>query len=125
MRKKPCIGFCIADAFEAFCWHMDQTDVVEEYGDRYLHNWLHTWDDGGRRLLRCRKCGGYILCQYSEYHGMDYDDYYLDYFPVSGAEEAHILNEKYDGYAIEKEYPGRWLICDPGRAPQWREKPGV
>ncbi len=120
MRRKPCIGFCFRDAYEAFCGHMNDMEVVEEYGDRFMHNWLHTWDDGGRMLLRCRKCHGFILAQYSEYHGMAYDDYYLDYFPVSGPEEAHELNEKFDGHAIEAEFPGRWLACDPCRAPRWR-----
>ena len=117
MKRRPCIGFYMDDAFEAYK-HME-TEVVEEYGDRVGPNWLHTWDEGGRRLLRCKKCGGFILYQFSELLSMEDDDYFSDYFPVSGPDEAKMLNEKYDGYAIEAEFPERWLICDPCKAPHW------
>ena len=120
MEGWPCIGFAMEKPDKAYS-HMD-TEVVEEYGDSCGNNWLHTWSEGGRRLLRCKKCGGYILYQLSELHGMEYDDYYADYFPVSGPEEARELNEKYDGYSIETEFPRRWLICDPGRTPRWNDE---
>ncbi len=120
MNKRPCIGFYMEDAFEAY-QHMG-TEVIEEYGDRVGHNWLHTWDEGGRKLLRCRKCGGYILCQFSELHSMEDEDYYSDSFQVSGPEEARNLNRMYDGYKIETDFPGRWLICDPCKAPLWSDR---
>lgn len=119
MEGKPCIGFSMENAVEAYK-HME-TEAVEEYGDHFNNNWLHTWDDGERVLLRCKNCGGYILCQTSEYHGMEDDDYYADYFPVSGSDEAHKLNEQFDGDAIETDFPGRWLICDPCRTPHWNK----
>lgn len=120
MKNKPCIGFYMEDAFEAYYKHMDP-EVVEEYGDKAGQNWLHTWDEGGRTLLRCKRCGGYMLRQYSELHSIEDDDYYSDFFPVTGPEEARSLNEKYDGYTIETDFPGRWLICDPCKAPRWSD----
>lgn len=119
MKKGACIGFRMDDAVKAYR-HMD-VEVVEEYGDKSGLHWLHTWDDGGRKLLRCRNCGGYILCQVSELKGIEFDDYYADFFPVSGPAEARNLNEEYDGYAIEAEFLGRWLICDPCRVPRWSD----
>lgn len=97
------------------------TEIIEEYGDRFELNWLHTWDEGGRKLLKCKRCGGFILCQFSELHSMEDDDYFLDYFPVSSPEEARNLNAKYDGYAIESDFPDRWLICDPCKPPHWSD----
>ncbi len=44
--------------------------------------------------------------QSSEYHGPENDDY-VDYFPVADESVADSLNEKYDGYAIEREFGGR------------------
>ena len=119
MDGKACIGFDLEDPSEAFYRHMDPETVVE-YGDVYELKQLHVWHDGGRQLLRCRKCGGYILCQYSEYHGMEEgDDYSREFFPVSGPEEAREINEKLDGYEIISRFPRRWLSCDPGRTPYW------
>ncbi|MBR2669229.1 MAG: hypothetical protein IKE36_05465 [Solobacterium sp.] len=109
-----CIAFNMADAKEAFD-HMreDHEDVIEYGGYAYGHN-LFTWDTGNRTLRRCRKCGGYILVQDSEYHGMEDDDYYTDYFPVDSPEEADELNKKYSGFEIETEFPGRYLMFDKG-----------
>ena len=118
VENKACIGFYMKNPYEAYFGHMD-TEIVEEYGDTYQMNQLHIWQYGGRRLLRCKKCGGYILCQYSEYHGIEFDEYSQEYFPVSGPEEARDLNAKYNGYQIIMKFPGRWLSCDPCRAPYW------
>lgn len=114
---KPCIGFSMDDAAEAF-EHMDK-EIVKDYGDTWGKNILHTWDDGHRVLLRCKRCGGYMLLQLSEFHGMGDDDYYADYFPVSGPREAEELNEKYDGEEIEESFPGRWMIADA--RPHWNK----
>ena len=85
----PCIGFKEDRAIDAFNHFMGNLERVEDYGDRCEGHFLHTWDDGYRRLLRCRACGGYLLLQSSEFHGFrDDDSYYSDYFPVSGPEEA-------------------------------------
>ena len=107
---KPCIGFSMDDAEKA-CRHMD-TERIKDYGDTCGKNRLHTWDDGRRVLMRCKNCGGYILLQVSEFHGMEDDGYYVDYFPVSGPREAQLINEKYNGEKIEEEFPHRWLIAD-------------
>ena len=107
---KPCVGFSMEEAKEAY-EHMDR-ELVRDYGDIYGNNILHTWDDGWRTLMRCKKCGGYILLQVSEFHGMDDDSYYVDYFPVAGPAEAQEINEKYNGEKIEEEFPQKWLIAD-------------
>ena len=69
--------------------------------------------------MRCKKCGGYILLQVSEFHGMDDDSYYVDYFPVAGPTEARDINERYNGEKIEEEFPLRWLIADG--YPHWNK----
>ena len=84
---------------------------VTDYGDTCNKHPLYTWDDGHRTLVRCKNCGGYILVQRSEYHSFtdDPDSYYTDLFPVSSPEEADELNRKYDGFAIERKFKGRYL----------------
>ena len=112
---KPCIAFEMDSAEDA--WNHMAFEVVEEYGGMQYGNTLYTWDRGDRTLLRCKKCGGYVLCQSSEYSDIinGNDDYYDDYFPVSGPEEADALNRKYDGFAIEREFPGRCLMRTNGK----------
>ena len=89
-----CIAFEMKNAEEAWL-HMRGYDIVERYGDRCNNHWLHTWDDGERYLAKCRNCGGYILVQNSEFHGID-DDCYSDYFPVTSPAEAHMLNNQFE-----------------------------
>lgn len=115
--SKPCIGFSMDDAVKAY-EHMDR-ELVKDYGDTCGKNILHTWDDGHRVLVRCKKCGGYMLLQMSEFHGMEDDSYYADYFPVTGPKEAQELNDKYNGEQIEEEFPCRWLIADSN--PHWNK----
>ena len=103
-----CIAFDMKSAFDA--WDHMKLETVENYGGRAYGHYLHTWDDGERILARCKNCGGYILIQSSEYHGMEDDDYYGDYFPVDSPEEADELNRKYDGWEIETEFPYRYLM---------------
>ena len=112
---KPCIGFALDDPGEAFN-HMKDKELIIDYGDVCGKKILHTWDDGRRLLMRCRKCGGYILVQMSEFHGEE-DSYYTDYFPVSGPGEARAINEKYSGEEIEMGFPDKWMICEGG--PHW------
>lgn len=108
---KSCEAFLMDDVQKA--WeHMDY-EIVKDYGDRCNGHFLHTWDEGKRLLGKCKNCGGYVLVQRSEFHGMD-DDYYRDYFPVSSPEEAAELNRKYDGFAIEKQFEERYLKSTNG-----------
>ena len=53
-----------------------------------------------------------MLVQSSEFHSFTDapDGYYTDFFPVSSLEEADELNKKYDGFAIEREFEGRYLM---------------
>lgn len=112
-KGHACIAFSMSSAFEAWK-HMDGYEVIERYGEQCNGHWLHTWDDGERLLVRCRSCGGYILVQKSEFHGRE-DDYYTDYFPVASSEEAHALNEWFDGFSIEEGFPDRFLMSTNGR----------
>ena len=115
-----CVGFEMEKATEAFEHFKGNLKTVKDYGDRCGDLYLHTWDDGRRLLMQCEVCGGYVLLQQSEYHGFsDGDNYYDDYFPVCSPEEAAELNRKFDGYAIERNFPGRFLIQDDKKEPHW------
>ncbi len=110
--KYPCHIFDIPDAQKAY--EDFRGELVKDYGDcvcrqdgSVLH-WNYTWDDGGRRLVRCTKCGGLLLMQTSEYHDMfdGPDGYYKDWIPVSSEEEANLLNILLDVNELE-DYPCR------------------
>ena len=117
--EKACIGFKMKDAVEAYK-HME-LELVEEYGGYAYGHYLYTWDEGERHLCRCKKCGGYVLVQNSEFHSMTGNDsYYRDYFPVGSPEEADELNRKYDGFQIEYDSGIRFLI--PNSRPHWSRK---
>ena len=110
---KRCHIFDIIDPDEA--WKSMNNEIVERYGSECNGHYLFTWDDGERMLARCKKCGAYILIQRSEFHSMfDDDSYYGDYFPVSGPEEARMLNKQYSGWGIEKMFPERYLMRSDG-----------
>ena len=76
---------------------------VKNYGDEGYGHTYYTWDDGFRELYRCRKCGAYVLKQYSEIHMPDAT--YIDYFPVEDEADAEEVNRKYNGWTIERDYP--------------------
>lgn len=106
-----CIGFQLENVIEAF-QHMEY-EVIHDYGDHAYGHYLYAWDEGKRLLGKCKKCGGYILIQKSEFHSfMGDDSYYTDYFPVDSEQEADKLNKKYDGYELEKKFPGKYMIRD-------------
>ncbi len=92
-----CKAFGMKDA-QAAWEHMD-LEILKDYGDEAYGHLLHVWDDGKRLLARCRKCGGYVLVQKSEYHDFtgDEDSYYTDWFFLESAEEAEKLNRRYSG----------------------------
>lgn len=112
---KACKAFRFSDALAAY-EHM-RFEVVEDYGSQAYGHVLYTWDDGERYLARCKNCGGYVLVQNSEFHSFtdSGDSYYSDYFPVGSPEEADELNRKYDGFQIETEFSGRYLMVTNGR----------
>lgn len=119
--EKECIAFQFDDVREAKA-HMD-LEVIQDYGDSAYGHLLYCWDDGHRFLARCRKCGGYVLVQSSEYHGAIDDDYYTDYFPVRGADEADELNRLYNGFDIEAAFKKRYLMMTNLRL-RWSEEKG-
>ena len=105
-----CEAFFMDDPRKAY-EHIDKhAVVVDSYGSSAFGHDLYVWDEGYRDLLYCPVCDAYILKQKSEYHGMEDDDYYSDYFPVSGSKEAAELNLYLDGYAIEQKFPRRYLM---------------
>lgn len=116
---KACEAFGMQDAAEAKK-HMEYR-ILTDYGDCANGRRLHTWDEGRRMLAVCKNCGGYILIQESEYHGVESDGYYVDWFPVSSSEEAEMLNRRYDGFAIETEFPARYL-CMTNLRVHWSNK---
>ena len=122
--EKACIAFKLSDLADA--WeHMD-IEIVKDYGDFAYGHLLHTWDDGKRMLARCKKCGGYILIQKSEFHSFsDFssDSYYTDYFPVGGFADADKLNREYDGFSLESEFPSRY-ICRTNGVVCWSKQGG-
>ncbi|MBQ9154753.1 MAG: hypothetical protein IJ130_13205 [Solobacterium sp.] len=105
---KRCEAFAMQDAVQA--WKHIQPEIIRRYGDDAYGHALHTWDEGGRMLIRCRRCGGLLLVQKSEFHSyMDDDSYYTDWFPVDNEQDADQLNRMYDGFAIERQFPERFL----------------
>lgn len=117
---KACIAFQMERAEDAMKHLFSKARIVARYGDRFEGNWLHTWDEGERILYHCETCGGYFMLQSSEFHGRE-DDYYLDYFPVTGPKEAEELNRRWDGWQIEDKFPGRFLAQDNFGFPHWLE----
>ncbi len=118
-ENKPCIAFEMEDLTDAMN-HMEY-EVVERYGDKCNGKFLHTWDDGERYLCKCKKCGGYILIQKSEFHsGVGDDSYYTDFFPVNGSDEAKELNEMYNGFEIEQKFPKKYIMETNGQY-AWHE----
>lgn len=114
-----CKAFDYEDPHKA--WEHMEFKIIKDYGGyAYGHN-LHTWDEGERLLARCKKCGGYILIQYSEFHGYD-DSYYRDYFPVEDEQDAEEKNKMYDGFQLESDSGLKYLIRDGGCC-HW-SKPG-
>ncbi len=105
---KECIAFHFDDVKEAR-EHMD-LEIIQDFGSFAYGHALYCWDDGHRYLARCRRCGGYVLVQSSEFHGAIDDDYYTDYFPVCGLDEADKLNRLYSGFAIEASFEKRYLM---------------
>lgn len=94
----PCHIYEIADAKEAY--GSFRGELIKEYGDAVtlddgtvLHD-NYMWDDGRRSLVRCKKCGGLLIMQSSEFHSFtdSPDGYYQDWIPVASEKEADLLN---------------------------------
>lgn len=87
------------------------TTLVLKFGKNLYGHPLFLFDDGERYLVKCNKCGGYILIQ--DFERRSYSDgndtYYTDYFPVDGPKEADFLNQMYGGWSIEFEFVGKWI----------------
>ncbi len=117
----PCIGFTMENAAEALS-HMDK-ELVEDYGGFCNDHYLYIGDDGKRLLYKCKRCGGFILAQCYEVFGEFDDEYFVDYFPVSGQEEAADLNERYDGHQIKELFAGKYITLDNYMNAYWSSSP--
>ena len=104
----PCAAFAMQDAQVAY-EHLSDYKVVKHYGKGEF-----VGSEGYRHLGWCSKCRGFVLVQRSEIHG-DVDDYYADFFPVTGPAEADAINAKFDGESIEEKFPMKYLTETHGR----------
>jgi hypothetical protein len=93
-------------------------EKITDYGSQANNIIYHAWDSGERWLGRCKKCGGLVLVQESEYHGQE-DDCYTDYFPVYSSNEAQSYNLKFNGFEIEKKFPGKFIMQTNNHLPRW------
>lgn len=116
-----CVGFDLPTATEAFEHFNGMLEELWDYGDMCNGHYLHTWDDGYRKLYLCHECGGLILKQRSEYHGQQDDDLYIRYFPVDSVQEAEQLNELYGGFELEMKWKGKKVFVTNGKVqPNYR-----
>ena len=92
---------------------------VINYDNSTYNHPIYIGDEGERYLCKCENCGGYVLVQYSEYHGFDDDSYYIDYIEVDGQEAAEEVNQKYSGFSLETESGIRYL-AKTGNTLVWR-----
>jgi len=83
-------------------------EFVRNYGSSCNGHDLHTWDEGGRTLFRCTKCGCLVMEQYSEIHMPD--STYIDYFPIRDEKHAEEVNERYNGWTLETDYPYKMIF---------------
>ncbi len=101
-------------------------EFIKGYEDKFINkdgsikHYLHTWDDGERRLIRCKRCGAYFLRQDSEFHGFDDSDY-MDWFQVESPNAAEKLNEMLNGWEIERKYHSPRLSRTNGEY-HWNKK---
>ena len=83
---KPCCIFSYNDTSKAIK-HFEY-DVIRDFGkeacneDGTIKHYTYSWDEGGRRAIRCKKCSAIFLYQWSEYHSFaeGTDSYYDDFF---------------------------------------------
>ena len=87
---------------------------VKGYGDEG-----YVFDEGGRTLYRCKKCGCLLLNQRSEYHGLEDDDHYCDYYPVASVEDADRIHRQYGAMVISSCTKDRYLLGTNGKY-SWR-----
>ena len=120
MREK-CHVFENSRAEDAFA--QLELEEVENYGEEKYGHYLHVWDQGCRKLMRCRTCGAFILMQQSVFLSFvnALNSEYIDWFPVSGPKEADELNRRYDGYQLERRFEGRYLRSTNG-VPYWSDQ---
>ncbi len=120
-KHRHCVGFDLPTAEDAYEHFHGLLEEIWDYGDECNGHYLHTWDDGGRKLCLCHDCYGFVLVQKSEHHGPKSDDYYTDYFPVDTIQEAEQLNELYGGFDIETKWNGKKVFVSNGHvSPNYR-----
>ena len=117
---KVCAAFQMNTAYEAWNHLYKRSRVVARYGSTYEGKWLHLWDEGDRTLFQCLSCGGCFLVQRSSFFGQN-NITRIDYFPVTGPDEAESLNHRWDGWQIENSFPERYLSQDEEHGTHWEQ----
>lgn len=76
--------------------------------DGSFKHYNYVWDDGGRKVIRCKNCGAIFLYQWSEFHNNygGQDSYYDNFFLVKNLVEAEFLNKNYSGFELETNHKG-------------------
>ena len=92
-----CHIYDIEDAEEA--GHDLDTELIKNYGPSTTYRGIELHkncedDEGGRSLVRCRKCGALLLSQFSWLGDKEAepDEYACDWIPVWSEREADLLN---------------------------------
>ncbi len=117
---KPCCIFSYDEASTAIK-NFDYL-VIKDLGKKVHNNdgtikhSNYVWDDGGRKIIQCKKCHAIFLYQWSEFHSNygDQDSHYENYFLVKDLDEAILLNNNYSGFKLEMGFKGLkvWTIDD-------------
>lgn len=112
---KPCCIFSYEDAPTAIK-HF-KYEVIKDFGEKVynddgsIKHYTYMWDEGGRMVIRCKRCGAIFLHQWSEYHRFTEgaDSYYDDYFLVRDLDEAILLNNTFSVFDLETKFKGSRL----------------
>ena len=87
----------------------------------------YSWDDGSRKLCRCKNCGALFLNYSIRFLSMTYEQdekSYSYYIPVASREQALEYNEKYIGsFGLSDSYMGKKIWFD-GKKWCW-DKQGI
>lgn len=117
---KPCCIFSYENATTAikhFKYYLVKNLGEEVFNeDGTVKHYTYAWDEGGRKVICCIKCGAIFIHQWTEFHSFTSqpDSYYENYFLVKDLDEALNLNNTYSGFALEMKFKGLQLWTSRG-----------